>query len=41
LQDRATFALAPAAEKPDVVLDSLEPIIEALDQCSSTVERDD
>jgi 4-nitrophenyl phosphatase len=31
LQGRAAFARAPAAEKPDVVLDSLEALIEALD----------
>jgi 4-nitrophenyl phosphatase len=31
LQDRADFARAPATEKPDVILDSLKPIIEALD----------
>jgi 4-nitrophenyl phosphatase len=41
LQDRAAFARVPAAEKPDVVLDSLEAIIDALDQCPSTVGRDD
>lgn len=41
LHHRAAFVRVPAAEKPDVVLDSLEPIIEALDNCPSTVERDD
>lgn len=33
LQRRADFKRAPAAEKPDVIVDSLMPIIDALDYC--------